>query len=64
LRRLIEAVPCRVHTVLTDNGTHFTDPPGDAGSPAEIREMIANREPFLAQAFEYACAPSMISIIG
>ena len=26
LRRLIEAVPYRVHTVLTDNGTHFTDP--------------------------------------
>jgi transposase len=39
LRRLIEAVPCRVHTVLTDNGTHFTDPTGDAGSPAEIRDL-------------------------
>ena len=26
LRRLIEAVPYKVHTVLTDNGTHFTDP--------------------------------------
>ena len=25
LRHLIEAVPYRVHTVLTDNGTHFTD---------------------------------------
>ena len=24
LRRLIEAVPYKVHTVLTDNGTHFT----------------------------------------
>ena len=23
LRRLIEAVPCKVHIVLTDNGTHF-----------------------------------------
>jgi hypothetical protein len=32
LRRLIEAVPYRVHTVLTDNGTHFTDPAGDAWS--------------------------------
>jgi transposase InsO family protein len=25
-------------------------------APAEIREMIANRKPFLANAFEYACA--------
>jgi hypothetical protein len=24
LRRLIAAVPYKVHTVLTDNGTHFT----------------------------------------
>ena len=27
LRALVKAVPSRVHTVLTDNGTHFTDPP-------------------------------------
>src|SRR5271155_4482451 len=26
LRRLIAAVPYKVHTVLTDNGTHFTTP--------------------------------------
>jgi transposase InsO family protein len=56
LRRLIEAVPYKVHTVLTDNGTHFTDPAGDAWSPVEIREMIANQKPFRAHAFEYACA--------
>jgi hypothetical protein len=56
LRRLIEAVPYRVHTVLTDNGTHFTDPAGETWSPAEIKQMIANRQPFLAHAFEYACA--------
>ena len=41
LRRLIEVVPYRVHTVLTNNGTHFTDPADDAWSPAEIKEMIA-----------------------
>ena len=29
LRRLIAAVPYKVHTVLTDNGTHFTDPAGE-----------------------------------
>ena len=52
LRRLIEAVPYKVHTVLTDNGTHFTDPTGDSWSPVEIREMIAERKPFRAHAFE------------
>src|SRR6202040_449782 len=56
LRRLIEAVPYRVHTVLTDNGTHFTDPAGETWSPAEIKQMIANRQLFHAHAFEYACA--------
>jgi hypothetical protein len=56
LRRLIEAVPYKVHTVLTDNGTHFTDPAGETWSPGEIKEMIAKRQPFLAHAFEYACA--------
>ena len=56
LRRLIEAVPYKVHTVLTDNGTHFTDPTGDSWSPVEIREMIAEQKPFRAHAFEYACA--------
>src|SRR4051794_14956830 len=29
LRPLIAAVPYRVHTVLTDNGTHFTEPSGN-----------------------------------
>src|SRR5271167_276952 len=56
LRRRIEAVPYRVHTVLTDNGTHFTDPAGETWSPAEIKEMIAQRRFFHAHAFEYACA--------
>jgi transposase InsO family protein len=56
LRHLIAAVPYRVHTVLTDNGTHFTDPAGDCWSPAEIRAMIADGKPFLAHAFDYACA--------
>ena len=54
LRRLIEAVPYKVHTVLTDNGTHFT--PLATRSPVEIREMIAEQKPFRAHAFEYACA--------
>ncbi len=34
LRRLIAAVPYKVHTVLTDNGTHFTDPAGETLVPS------------------------------
>ncbi|WP_395696645.1 IS481 family transposase [Methylocella sp.] len=56
LRALIDAAPYKIHTVLTDNGVHFTDPKGGAWSPAEIRAMIARKEPFRAHAFEYACA--------
>ena len=56
LQALVQAVPYKVHTVLTDNGTHFTDPRGETWSPAEIREMIKRKEPFRAHAFEYACA--------
>jgi transposase InsO family protein len=56
LRALIEAVPYKIHTVLTDNGLHFTDPRGDGWSPTEIRRMIERKEPFRAHAFELACA--------
>jgi transposase InsO family protein len=56
LQALLKAVPYQVHTVLTDNGTHFTNPRGEAWSPAEIRQMIERKEPFRAHAFEYACA--------
>ena len=28
---LVAAVPYRIHTVLTDNGTHFTEPSGNEG---------------------------------
>jgi transposase InsO family protein len=56
LRALIKAVPYKIHTVLTDNGIHFTDPKGETWTPAEIRQMITRKEPFRAHAFEYACA--------
>jgi transposase InsO family protein len=56
LRALIKAVPYKVHTVLTDNGIHFTDPKGETWTPVEIRQMIARNELFRAHAFEYACA--------
>src|SRR5215475_9708911 len=56
LHALVKAVPYKVHTVLTDNGTHFTDPRGATWSPAEIRQMMERKAPFRAHAFEYACA--------
>ena len=56
LRALVKAVPYKVHTVLTDNGIHFTDPKGETWSPAEIRQMLADKQLFRAHSFEYACA--------
>jgi transposase InsO family protein len=55
LRALIKAIPYRVHTVLTDNGIHFTNPKG-TWSVSEIKEMMARKELFRAHAFEYFCA--------
>jgi transposase InsO family protein len=56
LRRLIEAVPYKVHTVLTDNGTHFTSPGNAASAAQDIKQAIERGEPLRAHAFEYACA--------
>jgi transposase InsO family protein len=56
LRRLTASVPYKIHTVLTDHGTHFTDPRGQTGSPSEIKELMRRGELFRAHAFEYACA--------
>lgn len=60
LHRLIAVVPYTVHTVLTDNGTHFTDPTGDGWSPADIRKMPDTGELFRCHAFELACAQNNI----
>ncbi len=56
LRHLVAAVPYKVHTVLTDNGTHFTEPRGDGWTPDDIKQMLARKEPFLCHSFELACA--------
>ena len=56
LRALAAAVPYKIHTVLTDNGTHFTEPSGDAWTPAEIKAMRAEKVLFRCHAFEAACA--------
>ena len=56
LRHLAAAVPYKIHTVLTDNGTHFTDPTGDGWTPNDIKMMQAENQRFLCHAFEFACA--------
>jgi transposase InsO family protein len=60
LRALIKAVPYKIHTVLTDNGTHFTEPSGNCWRPAEIKTKIDRHEIFRAHAFELACAQNGI----
>lgn len=60
LRRLIAAVPYTIHTVLTDNGTHFTDPKGGGWTPADIKRMLASGERFRCHSFELACAQNDI----
>ena len=56
LRRLIAAVPYKIHTVLTDNGTHFTTPGNASSAAPEIKAAIEAGEPVWAHSFEYACA--------
>ena len=60
LRRLIAAVPYKVHTVLTDNGTHFTTPGNTSSAAPDIKAALNAAEPIWAHAFEYACAQSDI----
>ncbi|TPG39210.1 transposase, partial [Roseomonas nepalensis] len=50
----------RIHTVLTDNGTHFTSPGNICSATAQIREAMDKGELFRAHAFEYACAQNNI----
>ncbi len=56
LRHLVEAVPYKVHTVLTDNGIHFTTPGAGGSAVPEIKRAMECGEHFWAHAFEYACA--------
>lgn len=60
LRRLIDAVPYKIHTVLTDNGTHFTDPKGNSWTAAEVRHLIAEKARFRCHGFVLACAQNGI----
>ena len=56
LRRLVAAVPYKVQTVLTDNGTHFTTPGNVCSAAADIKVAIEAGEIIWAHAFETACA--------
>lgn len=56
LEALIKIVPYQIHTVLTDNGTHFTSPGNARSAAADIKLAIEQGEVFRAHAFEYACA--------
>ncbi len=43
-RHLAAAVPYKIQTVLTDNGTHFTDPTGNGWTPGDIKKMQAENQ--------------------
>ena len=60
LRRLIAAVPYKVHTVLTDNGTHFTTPGNTNSAAPDIKAALEAGELVRVHAFEYACAQNDI----
>ena len=45
LRRLVERVPYRIHTVLTDNGFQITPPEG-GWHVGQIQQLLATRQPF------------------
>lgn len=60
LRALLAAVPYKIHTVLTDNGTHFTSPGNACSAAAEIKLAMERGELFRAHSFEYACAQNDI----
>lgn len=43
-RHLITAVPYKIHTVLTDNGTHFTSPGNVCSAASDIKVALDARE--------------------
>lgn len=54
LLRLIEAVPYKIHTVLTDNGIQFATPGAGGSAVSLIKEAIADGELFRAR-LHYVC---------
>ena len=60
LRRLIDLVPYKTHTVLTDNGTHFTSPGNKCSAAKGLKDMMERGELFRAHSFDYACGQNDI----
>ncbi len=50
LRALIQAVPYKIHTVLTDNGIHFTTPGNTCSAAADVRLRAKPHRPSPDQA--------------
>ena len=48
LNALFQAVPYKIHTVLTDNGVHFTTPGNRCSAAAEIKLALQRGELFRA----------------
>ena len=63
LAALVEAVPYRIHTVLTDNGIQFTEPSGDGWTPEDIKPMLDRKQLFRATPSSLP-APDTASSIG
>ena len=63
LRRLIDTVPYKVHTVLTDNRTHFTTP-GNTSSAAPDIKAASTPENSFGRKPSNTPAPRTISTIG
>jgi transposase len=60
LRHLLDAVPYKIHTVLTDNGIQFTTPGAGGSAVPLIKQAMAAGEIIWAHAFEHACAKADI----
>ena len=56
LQRLIDLMPYKIHTVLTDNGVQFTDPKGEGWTVADIKAMLKAGQPFRCVGFDLVCA--------
>lgn len=54
LRALAMIVPYKIHTVLIDNGTHFTDPTGDGWTAEEINTIRKDKVSCRCHSFELA----------
>jgi len=55
VHRLVEIVPYKIHTILTDNGTQFTELADFRKSVREKPEVDNTHGFYLVHAFDYAC---------